>query len=306
MEKKPADRRMGIIGSALFHLGILLLLLVFGLSSMPREEEGILVNFGDSPTGSGSREPVRNIPAAKETTPPPVSKPRPVTPPPVTTPESAKETVNTQDFEKAPSISAEEKAKQKAEKKRIEEERERQEEVERQKQIEEERLRQEELERQRQIEEVRRKKAEQEKVAAEARSNVKGAFSKSAGTGTSQGETEGTGNQGRLSGDPNAGGYTGSGLGKSGSGFDLTGRSLVGALPKPEYNIQEEGVVVVKITVDKYGKVTGAQAILRGTTTQNSYLWKVAQEAAMKARFNSDPTASAIQEGTITYHFSLD
>ncbi len=306
MENKPADRRTGIIGSTLFHLFILALLLVLGLSSMPREEEGILVNFGDSPTGFGASEPVRNIPAAKETTPPPVSTPKPVTPPPVVTPQSAKETVNTQDFEKAPSISAEEIAKQKIEKKRIEEERKRQDEIERQKQIEEERLRQEELEHQRQIEEERRKQAEQEKLAAEARSNVKGAFSKSAGTGSSQGETEGAGNQGRLSGDPNAAGYTGSGLGKSGSGFDLTGRSLVGSLPKPEYNVQEQGIVVVKITVDKYGKVTGAQAILKGTTTQNSYLWRVAQQAAMKARFNPDPKAPAFQEGTITYHFSLD
>ncbi len=306
MKKKPEDRRMGIIGSTLFHVAILALLLVLGMSSIPRNEEGILVDFGDSSTGSGAREPVRNTPAAPKTTPPPVSKPKPVTPPPSTTPKAAKETVNTQDFEEAPAISAEEKAHQEAEKKRIQEEKVRKAEAERQKKIQEEKIRQEELERQRILEEERRKQEEQERLAAKARSNVKNAFSKSDGTGSSQGETQGTGNQGRLSGEPGAGNYTGSGLGKNGSGFDLAGRSLVGSLPKPDYNIQEEGIVVVKVTVDKYGRVTGAQAILKGTTTQNSYLWKVAQQAAMKARFNSDPKAAAIQEGTITYHFSLD
>jgi TonB family protein len=306
MEKKPGDKRMGIIGSTLFHLAILALLFVLGMSSIPKEEEGILVNFGDSPTGFGASEPMRNTPAAEKTTPPPVTKPKPVTPPPAATPKAAKETVNTQDFEEAPAISAEEKARQKAEKKRIEEEKVRKTEIEKEKKIQEEKERQEELERQRQLEEERRKQEEQEQQAANARSNVKNAFSKTDGTGSSEGITQGTGNQGRLSGDPNAGSYTGSGLGKTGSGFDLTGRSLVGSLPKPEYDIQEQGIVVVKVTVDKYGRVTGAQAILKGTTTQNSYLWKVAQQAAMKARFNADPKASAIQEGTITYHFSLD
>lgn len=299
------DKRAGVIGSTIFHMVLLILLMVLGLSSMPREEEGILVDFGDGLTGMGASEPIRSQPAGEQNK-QPTNQPEPVSPPLATTPETSEETVNTQDFEEAPAISEEEKAKQEAEKKRLEEERKRQEEIERQKRIEEEKRRQEELERQRKLEEERKRQEELERKAKEARNKVANAFSKTDGTGTSQGEAGGSGNQGAPGGEPGLGTYTGTGKGKSGSGFDLSGRSLSGALPKPEYNIQEEGIVVVEITVDRNGNVVGAQPILKGTTTQNSYLWRVAKEAAMKARFNSDPDAPAYQKGTITYHFSLE
>lgn len=306
IDKSKKDKRAGVIGSTIFHAVILILLLVLGLSSIPREEEGILVDFGDSDTGWGASEPVRNNPTGERNTPPPVSQPEPVSPPPATTEESSEEAVNTQDFEEAPTISEEEKAKQEAEKKRLEEERQRQVEIDRQKRIEEERQRQEELERQRQLEEERRQQEEQERQAQEARSNVSNAFSKSDGSSSSQGEAGGSGNQGALGGEPGVGTYNGTGKGGSGTGFDLSGRTLSGALPKPEYNIQEEGIVVVRIRVDRNGTVVSAEPILRGTTTQNSYLWKVARQAALKARFNSDGNAAAVQEGTITYHFNLN
>ncbi len=305
-DKSKKEKRAGVIGSTIFHAVLLILFMVLGLSSIPQEEEGILVDFGDSPTGMGASEPLRNEPTGERNTPPPVNEPKPVTPPPVTTPETSNESVNTQDFEEAPAISEEEKARKKAEKKRLEEERERQEQIERQNRIEEERQRQEELERQRQLEEERRKQEEQERQTNEARNNVQGAFSRSDGSGSSQGETEGSGNQGKLTGEAGAGNYEGSGRGGSGTGYDLSGRSLDGALPKPEYNIQEEGIVVVEITVDKNGNVTSAEPILKGTTTQNSYLWREARQAAMKARFNRDPDAPAYQKGTITYHFNLN
>lgn len=300
------DKRAGVIGSTIFHTVLLILFMILGLSSIPQEEEGILVDFGDSPTGMGAREPERNEPTGERNTPPPVSEPEPVSPPPPTTPETSDEAVNTQDFEEAPAISEEEKAKKEAEQKRLEEERERQEEIERQRRIEEEARRQEELERQRQLEEERREREEQERKANEARNNVQNAFSRTDGSGSSQGETEGPGNQGELSGEPGAGNYEGSGKGDSGSGFDLSGRSLEGDLPKPEYDIQEEGIVVVEITVDRNGNVVNAEPILRGTTTQNSYLWRMARQAALKARFNRDSDASAYQKGTITYHFNLN
>jgi TonB family protein len=235
-----------------------------------------------------------------------VSQPEPVSPPPASTPETSEEAVNTQDFEEAPTISEEEKAKQEAEKRRLEEERQRQVEIDRQKRIEEERQRQEELERQRQLEEERRQREEQERQAQEARSNVSNAFSKSNGSSTSQGEAGGSGNQGALGGETGVGTYNGTGKGGSGTGFDLSGRTLSGALPKPEYNIQEDGIVVVEITVDRNGNVVSAEPILKGTTTQNSYLWRVARQAALKAKFNSKGDAPAYQKGTITYHFNLN
>ena len=304
-DRTKKDKRAGMIGSTIFHGVILVLLMVLGLSSIPREEEGILVDLGDSSTGMGAIEPERNESPAQQTA-SSSSEPQQSTPPVETSPETSQEEVSTQDFEEAPAISEEEKAEQEAEERRKEEERKRQEEKERQRQLEEERRRQEELEEQRRLEEERRRREEQERQAEEARDNVSDAFSRSDGSGSSQGETGDPGNQGELSGEPNVGTYDGSGKGDTGSGYDLSGRSLQGGLPKPEYEIQEDGIVVVRITVDRNGNVIDAEPILRGTTTQNSYLWRVAREAAMKAQFNADDDAAARQTGTITYHFNLN
>ena len=85
----------------------------------------------------------------------------------------------------------------------------------------------------------------------------------------------------------------------------LKGRSVVGTLPSPNYNVQESGTVVVKIWVDQYGTVTKAIAGADGTTVTDSRLWTAARNAAMGAHFNQSVDAPALQEGTITYIFSL-
>ncbi len=83
----------------------------------------------------------------------------------------------------------------------------------------------------------------------------------------------------------------------------LKGRSLVGSLPLPAYSVQASGRVVVRIMVDKDGNVTSAQPGYTGTTVTDRTLWKAAEEAALKAKFNTSSTIS--QEGTITYIFTL-
>lgn len=90
------------------------------------------------------------------------------------------------------------------------------------------------------------------------------------------------------------------------SGFSLTGRSLSGALPLPGYSVQESGVIVVAITVDKYGNVVSAEYQLKGSTSQNATLKASAIKAAQQAKFNSDRNAPTFQKGTITYHFELN
>lgn len=304
-EKEKKERAIGVIGTAVFHGVLLLLLLILGLSSIPQEEEGILVNFGDSPTGFGATEPVRNEPVSERTTPPATSTPTPSMPPPPSNPTPSREQLVTQNYEQSAAVKAAEKAKQEAERKRIEEERKRQTEIDRQKRIEEEQRKAAEAERQRILAEEKRKQEEMERQAQAARTNVRGAFSRTAGSGSSEGETTGTGNQGALTGDPNATSRTGTGLGSSGNSFSLGGRSLVGSLPKPVENCNEEGVVVVEIVVDKAGKVTAATSILRGSRNLTPCLRKAAEEAAMRARFNSDANAAHEQKGTITYYFGF-
>lgn len=266
---------------------------------MPQEEEsGMLINFGDTETGSGQVEPPKAAPPVKQT-PPPAPKPKPQET------STAKEAINTQDFEKTAAIEA---AKTKAKEEEIrdakakEEQRlkdieiKRQQEIERQEVIEAEKLRQLDLE-----------KIEKERLAKEAkaeaiRKQTSNAFGKSNGSSQSQGTAGESGNQGSPNGSTTS---NGNGLGTSGN-WSLAGRSLQGALPKPNYKLQKEGTVVVEIAVDRSGKVLSATPILRGSTTQDAQLWKLAQAAALRAQFDANSTAQAKQVGTITYKFILN
>ncbi len=295
-------RTQGVIGTILFHIVVLVFLLIFGLSAIPKEEEGVLVNLGDSRIGWGKEEPKKAVPQ---------SNPKPkVTPPPASAPqktEPTKEQIKTQDYDEAPEVKSEEqKKKEEAEKqKKLEQEKIRKEQ-ERLKREEEERIRKAEEERKRKEEEERRKQEELERQKKAINSNVSGAFGKSNSSSTSEGEKKGSGNQGYVTGGPNSKNRSGSGLGNKGNGYQLAGRSLVGSLPKPAYSIQEEGIVVVKIKVDRNGYVVGAEYSLKGSTTQNSQLINAAIKAAKQAKFNKDPKAPAFVYGTITYHFELD
>lgn len=314
MEHKKENTKAAIY-TTISVVVMLLLLIFFGFKAiMPDSEEGILVDFGNSVVGSGPQEPA---PSVKK----PASKPKspPVTEPVQTQPETSQDvqkTLETQDFEDAPVIESG-KRKQETEEelaKKAEELRKKQEaaEAERKRKAAEEaeRKRLEEIERQKKEEQARleRERLERERKAAEIRQRTQNAFGGGAGSSNSrdEGQTGDAGNQGSPNGAPNTGSYSGSGLGNEGSGYDLTGRSLMGSLPQPAYNIQEEGIVVIQIEVDRSGRVISATPILRGSTTQNAELQRVAKEAALEARFNDNPTAPLKQVGTITYHFRLD
>ncbi len=85
----------------------------------------------------------------------------------------------------------------------------------------------------------------------------------------------------------------------------LKGRTVMGNLPLPSYSVQNSGTVVVRILVDQYGKVLEAQAGVKGTTVNDATLWEAARKAALEATFNLDSSAPAVQEGTISYIFTL-
>ncbi|WP_289054028.1 energy transducer TonB family protein [Carboxylicivirga marina] len=105
---------------------------------------------------------------------------------------------------------------------------------------------------------------------------------------------------------PVSGAFSGSGLGNSGSGANVRGRSLVGSLPKPQQNTYGRGIVMIKIRVDRTGKVTSAEFQLKGSTIQDRELIASAKSAALRAKFNPDKNASAYVEGTIRYIFELE
>jgi TonB family protein len=67
--------------------------------------------------------------------------------------------------------------------------------------------------------------------------------------------------------------------------------------------VQEEGRIVINITVDPKGNVISAE-IGRGTNIDNGSLRQSALDAARRAKFNSIQGANN-QSGTITYNYTL-
>lgn len=148
-------------------------------------------------------------------------------------------------------------------------------------------------------------RAEQERQAAEQANNLlANAFGRSSSMQASAptennsdvqgtpGSTEGNSTQGKPSG---SAGY---------GTWDLGGRDMLGELPRPAYNgIQEEGRVVVTITVDPEGNVIDTR-INNRTNTTNLQLRNAAVEAARRTKFNAIGGDNN-QSGTITYYFKL-
>ncbi len=276
--KFTKDDTYSLIGTLLFHLVIFLILWFTVLKTVvPEEDEGILVNFGNVNAAAGTFEPRYTGETPIQVTPPP--------PPPVTPTETQEEELLTQDLEESVALNAQ----REEERKREEERRKREEEEER------ERLRREEAERQRLAEEQRKREQE-------ISNRVAGAFGIGGAEGTSQGDaTEGEGNQGSPFGNSDHG--ANEGVGGYGS-FNLNGRSIgAGGLPRPAYTIQEEGRIVINITVDPRGNVIYAD-IGRGTNIDNASMRRSALEAARRAKFNSI-NGTNNQTGTITYQYKL-
>ena len=75
-------------------------------------------------------------------------------------------------------------------------------------------------------------------------------------------------------------------------------------LPEPVFPPGNRGgKVVVRVTVDKSGRVTAATFEPKGSTTSASELVEAAVSAARKAQFTE--SRAYIQGGTITYIFKL-
>lgn len=288
LRKIPTERRKGIIGTSILHVVVfaVLIFVAFAPPKPPEPEEGILVNFGLDETGLGMIEPSPPPPSQETSPPPPVSSPE----------VTDEEALLTQNNEEAPQVK---KVDPEAEKRRLER-------LEAERKLRE----QQEAERKRrEAEEAERKRIEAEqKRQADIMNRTRDALagSKNAGTTSkSEGDAGGTGNQGVPTGsvDSKTRG-DGSGLGTQGISYDLGGRGFQ-SLPEPNYVIQEEGKVVVEVSVDRSGKVTQAVPGIKGSTTLNENLLRVAKEAALKARFDPKSDARVIQKGTITYNFIL-
>jgi outer membrane biosynthesis protein TonB len=284
-EPLSKERKQGLIISAAVHLllALLIIIVTFEVKIPEPVEEGLLVNFGFDETGEGLFEP-----APEPVTPPP--------PPPSTGDAGAEEAILTQDFEEAVEVKKKEPSpeelRRQAEARAAE--------IRRQQEAEAERKRIE------QEEADRRKREEEQRRIDQQNARARGAFSNAGNVGTSgqnQGVAGGQGNQGNPTGSPDAPNYgPGGGLGTDGISFNLGGRRAQ-SLYKPAYDIQKDGIVVVAVTVDRSGRVTDATPGIKGSTTLDENLLKLAKEAALKTRFEENNDAPVIQKGTITYDF---
>ena len=287
----------GLVGTLVLHAIVLLLLFLVSISKPKAQEEGgVPVMLGNMEMAQGNADPytLTNVDVLDEPQmPAEASVPDPV-------PETPSETeMITQEDEPSIAVPKKETPKPKtkteivkAKKEIVKADKEiakAKEKSEAEKRAEAERL-------------AAEKKAAEERAAAEAAAKrIAGAF----GKGTQMG-SKGTSNSGQgIQGSPTGNSADGKTSGVGGYGtFDLNGRSLgPGGLPRPVYNVQEEGRVVVTITVNPAGQVIQT-SINKRTNTANAALRKAAEDAARKARFNVVDGVNN-QTGTITYYFKL-
>ena len=273
----------------------LLLLFYIGLTYMdPPIENGITVNFGYVDYGKGLEPPKpKSTPQAveeeaEEEKVEEVQETQPVE-------EETEETVSEKESEKLLTQESEEAIKikqQEAEKRKAEEAvrkaKEEADRLEREKKAAEEKARQER--------EAKKKKLDE----------LMGGLNNAEGANEdAEGDDQGVGDKGQPDGDPYANTYYGSpGSGSGTGGYGLSGRSLVSS-GKVQQECNEEGRVVVRIVVDRNGKVVDAQAGVKGTTNNHPCLLEPARKTAFLHQWNFDTKAPNQQIGFVVVNFKL-
>ena len=252
---------------------IILMLLIFGVLNYgmqyldPPEEYGLAINFGNSNVGNG--EPVQRT---KKVATPKVVEKQEVVKEEVkeTSKEIIKEDLITDDSSKDVPVVEKKKEIKKAVEKEIKKE---------------------------------KPKPKPSKENQNALNNLLNGNS-SDGKPKGEGDDKEPGVKGNKKGDVNSSKYYGNTGSGSGGDYNLAGRKAL-SKPKEQPDCQEEGIVVVRIQVDKSGKVIYALPGVKGTTNSASCLLKPAKAAALKTRWNVDKNAPSKQTGTIIYKFSL-
>ncbi|GHT53083.1 cell envelope biogenesis protein TonB [Bacteroidia bacterium] len=139
-------------------------------------------------------------------------------------------------------------------------------------------------------EEAKRKKEAESRAKINTQVANALAGSKGSGAATASGTARGTD-------------AVGSGAGEgSSSSFNLAGRT--GVLQSPVYSAQEEGIILLSITVDPQGNVISA-SVRSGTTISNAQMRNSAIDAAKRTKFNAI-NSGGNATGTITYKYKLN
>ena len=280
MNKPNSKHKLkGIILSLIFHLIAIASFFYFGLSyqTPPPDEKGIAINFGFNNTSNNINiEEVKAPPEIKK-----VNNSNLITPPSNTTiNQSVEETISINEIEK--------KIKETVIEPEIIEE-----EVEVVNENNEEKESEETIE-----SEIKNEVIEDKQQAID----PKAIFSKKNKKENSFDESKiELGSESNVNNE-NIDGYE---SGSDGISFSLDGRK-VSLRILPDYDVQDEGIVVVLITVNRNGIVTNAITGSKGTTTFNKNLLLKAKQAALKTRFSVNNNAPISQQGKIIYSFKLN
>ena len=273
-------------------MSLLVLLLFFvGLNYLdPPEEYGIAVNFGTSSVGMGSIQPEAPLkPASEEIAEEEqeeiIEEVVDAVEPEVNEEETVvSEDVATQETEEAIAIKKATEEKKKAdalsEKKRLEEER-----------IEKEI--QAKIAKQKAEEAAKRKKLDA----------LMGGINNAVGTATGgEGNDNVAGDKGKITGDPYAPSYLGDGGAGKGVGFGLNSRGKPSSSTFKQ-DCNEYGIVVVRIEVDRSGKVIKATPEPKGSTNMSPCLIDPAKKIALSFKWPADKNAPTRQIGFVSINF---
>lgn len=268
---------------------LVLLCFVVGQSYQdPPEEYGVAVNFGNSSVGSGNIQPDQPVKSKNLNInkPPQEAQSQPTETQESETSEQVEEKILTQETEEAVAIKkaeakkkakAQAEAKAKAEAARIAKAK---------------------------AEAEAKKKAEEAKKKAELDAMMGGMNNSNGEAAGSEGNDNIAGDKGQLNGNPYAPSYFGSGSGNGGVGHGLNGR---GAPTKTVYkqNCNESGLVVVRIEVDRNGKVVKAEPGVKGTENTAPCLLEPARKIALSHKWKADSKAPTRQVGFVSIDFKL-
>lgn len=264
-------------------VAILLLLLFFMLGLTyydPPISYGMEVNFGTLAQGSGEVQPTKSVQTIEQ----PVEKPFEVeekvevTPPKESTEESIKEVLT----EKESTVVVPDKKEEVKLREAVEEEPE--------PEVEPEPLK------------------EVPKVSEATKSVVSNLLKNKTEDGEqSQGEGDDLvqGDKGKLEGNPYSSSYYNNyGLGGRGKGYGLNGRNLQ-SNGKVVQDCNQEGTVVVRITVNNNGEVVQAVPGVKGSTNTHPCLLEPARKTALLHKWFPDNNAPAEQIGFVVIQFKL-
>ena len=264
-------------------VAILLLLLFFMLGLTyydPPISYGMEVNFGTLAQGSGEVQPTKSVQTIEQ----PVEKPFEVeekvevTPPKESTEESIKEVLT----EKESTVVVPDKKEEVKLREAVEEEPE--------PEVEPEPLK------------------EVPKVSEATKSVVSNLLKNKTEDGEqTQGEGDSLvqGDKGKLEGNPYSSSYYNNyGLGGRGKGYGLNGRNLQ-SNGKVVQDCNQEGTVVVRITVNNNGEVVQAEPGVKGSTNTHPCLLEPARKTALLHKWFPDNNAPAEQIGFVVIQFKL-